>query len=454
MEKFNERDFKKIETDSNNTSDIKLGFYYGNLIRIIPKEKINDYKRLLKFSNSIKNLIPAEIFFEDENRLILKHPIIKNITFPPEWTNLQKIEAARTILNIQKELMKKGYCLIDPHGYNVVFDKDKPVFIDFGAFAKGKIFPIYWFWRLFLNYERKDYWGKILKLSKVESLLVTIKMVFEKDNPYSAIENKLNKLWSKEIKERDSVKRDYLEKILKFPKIKSFLKIIRKQLINNYIYCRIEDLIPKSQGGKTKWSYYNQQDNLDASSKRVLNFITLLKKDSPKKLLDIGANKGGFSKLALKYGVEEIIAIDIDDKSLDFLREDVKNDALPIWIAKIDLMNHPKKLGDSQDMPSAESRLNADYCICFAVIHHLCYFGNYTFEDFAVAIDRFVNKILIVEFVPPDDICLSGSVYRGEDKSWYNEENFINVMKKYFKGNIEIFDSDPAPRKLIKFQKK
>jgi len=448
-------ELKKIESSSLEGNDF-VGIYHKYLLRIVRKN-IKDYKMALKFSNNIDGLVKAEIFLEEENRLILKHPIIKNITYPDEWTTLQKIEAAETVLNIQKQLNKKRYYLADPHGFNITFDIHKPIYLDFGSIIKGNVSPIFWFLRSFINYGQRDYWGEILKISKVRSFLIIMSMFLSGNDAHLKVEDTLSKLYSREIKRRDYTQRDNLEKMLR--RVKFLLKGIRKIFNKSSTLWIVRDALLKKlclRNGRSQWSYYSQENVLNVpskESKRVANFIKLLKRDSPKKLLDIGANKGAFSKLSLKYGVEEVIAMDIDERSLDILRRDVKNNDLPIWTARVDLMNHPPTLGHFKGYPAAEKRLNSDYCICFALIHHLCYFGNYSFDNFAEVIEKFANKILIVEFIPYNDIHLTGPIYKGKHKPWYTRENFIKSMKKYFKGNIEICESEPPPRILIRFQK-
>jgi hypothetical protein len=122
-------------------------------------------------------------------------------------------------------------------------------------------------------------------------------------------------------------------------------------------------------------------------------------------------------------------------------------------VAKLDIMNYPEQPGYYASYIPAHNRLNCDFTICLAVVHHICYFGNGTFDDFAERLNRFTNKILIVEFVPYDDVHLTGKKYKGKDRSWYTLENFIKAIKKWFPGDYEIFESTPSPRILIKFCK-
>ena len=101
----------------------------------------------------------------------------------------------------------------------------------------------------------------------------------------------------------------------------------------------------------------------------------------------------------------------------------------------------------------AHKRLNSDFGLCLDVVHHVCYFGNRSFDEFAERLNRFVNKTLLVEYVPYDDVHLTGENYKGKNRSWYTKENFIKAVQKYFPGEYEIYNSTPEPRILILFKK-
>jgi len=88
-----------------------------------------------------------------------------------------------------------------------------------------------------------------------------------------------------------------------------------------------------------------------------------------------------------------------------------------------------------------------------AVVDRACDRGNYYVDGFADRLNRFAKKNLIIEFVPNNDIHLTGNIYKGKDRSWYTLDNFVKAFKKYFSGEHEIFDSTPSPRILIKFCK-
>jgi hypothetical protein len=186
---------------------------------------------------------------------------------------------------------------------------------------------------------------------------------------------------------------------------------------------------------------------------RNKNLLKIFERYKPSKVLDIGANRGAFSLLALEKCAEEAIALDLDNYSLDCLMEEIGKHNKKITIAKLNMMDYHEKPGYYRSYLPAHERLNSDFTICLAVVHHVCYFGNSTFDEFAARLNRFAKNILIVEFVPYNDVHLTGAAYKGKDRSWYTLENFIRALKKYFPDEPEIFESTPSPRLLLKFNK-
>ncbi len=181
--------------------------------------------------------------------------------------------------------------------------------------------------------------------------------------------------------------------------------------------------------------------------------MELFKLYKPWKVLDIGANKGVFSLLALEKGSQEAIAVDLDNYSLDFLMNEITRLDKKITIARLNIMTYPERPGYYHNYLPSHERFNSDFTFCLAVVHHVCYFGNFSFEEFTERLTRFCKKILVVEFVPYDDVHVTGATYRGKDRSWYTLDNFIRAIKKWFPSEHQIYTSTPAPRLLIKFSK-
>lgn len=428
---INNFDFNKFEKFSTSSGIEKnyVGKYDDKIVRIF-QDNIALYKEVVSFCNSITGIIKSEIYFENDSHLVIEHEKLEFITYYTEWTKHQKVLAALSVLKIQKELAKKGFFLFDPHAFNITFKNAEPVYFDLGSIKKGKVKPYYWFLNNFCGGLSKDYWDSVLNINVVSKFIIAFGLLIS-NSPYDYLIHKITK------SEKKILEKTFGFFIHLFPKSLKYLKLV--PLFRSYF---------------TNWSDYEQKEPvIQIDNPRVINFKTIINKYKPKFLLDIGANKGAYSKLALSLGVEKAVCADLDETSLNILIEDVNLNQLPIWTAKLNLIDYNEKPGCYGTYDPIHKRLNSDFCICLAVVHHICYFGNTSFEVIAERLNRFTSNILIVEFIPFNDIHLAGPVYKGQDRAWYTTDNFIKVMSGYFPKDYEIFESYPSPRILIKFEK-
>jgi len=432
LDSFNPELFEHFET-STKVDGNYTGKYQGKVVRVI-EENVEDYRGLLIQSKEIPLLINADLIFEDNNRIIIEHRLLENITYFDEWTKKQRVEAALAIIQIQANLVKQGYFLNDPHGFNITFENNKPVYFDFGSILKGKINPVKWYLQCFNGLNVHDYWDDILRIGYIKKMYAVFIMSFHK-SPYNYLSKVIKKGEQKTI-----------SKILSIGvnKSKFLAKAVRK----------FSKIIPGIFGEITNWTDYDQKDpSLLENNERTENIISIFKKYSPDSIIDIGANRGAYSFLAIKNGAKKAICIDLDSFSLDVIRESTHNVEGKITTARINIMDYDETPGCYNSYLPAHKRLNSDFGICLAVVHHVCYFGNNSFDEFAERLSRYVNKTLLIEFVPYDDIHLTGPNYKGKDRSWYSQENFIKTVQKYFPGEFEIYNSTPKPRNLILFKR-
>ncbi len=431
LETFNPELLELFET-STKVDGNYTGMYDDKVIRVI-EENVEDYKELLNHSGNIPFLINADLIFEDSDRIIIEHRLIENITYYDEWTKKQRVEAALAIIQIQTHLVKLDYFLNDPHGFNITFENNRPVYFDFGSILKGEMNPAKWYIQCFTGLNVHDYWDDVLKIGYIRKFYTAIILSFHK-SPYN-----------------------YLSKVIKKGEQKTFSKILSACVNKNKFLAKsvrkLGKIVPGIFGEITNWTDYDQKDPSSIEhNERTQNIISIFNKLKPSSIIDVGANRGAYSFLALNNGTQEAICIDLDSFSLDVLRERIKGEGKKITTAKVNIMDYDETPGCYNSYFPAHKRLNSDFGLCLAVVHHICYFGNRSFDEFAERVKRFVNKTLLVEFVPFDDVHLTGHIYNGKDRSWYTQENFIKAVQKYFPGEYEIYNSTPKPRILILFK--
>lgn len=432
LDSFNPELFAPFET-STNVDGNYTGMYKGKVIRIIEKN-VNDYTELILQTEEVPFLINADLIFEDNDRIIIEHRLLENITYFDEWTKKQRVEAALVVIQIQEHIVKQGYFLNDPHGFNITFENNRPIYFDFGSIIKGKINPVLWYLKCFTGLRIKDYWDEILGIGFIKKIFTAFILSFHK-SPYS-----------------------FLSKVIKKSEENTFNKFLsvgmNKSIFLSKAIRKIDNIAPGILGEITNWTDYDQKDpTILQDNERTENIISIFKNHMPTSIIDIGANRGAYSFLALNNGAQKAICIDLDSFSLDVLRESINSNGWNITTARVNIMEYDETPGCFNSYLPAHKRLNSDFGICLAVVHHVCYFGNSGFDDFAERLNRFVNKTLLVEFVPYDDIHLTGPVYKGRDRSWYTQENFIKAFQKYFPGECEIYKSSPAPRKILVFKR-
>ena len=90
-------------------------------------------------------------------------------------------------------------------------------------------------------------------------------------------------------------------------------------------------------------------------------------------MLDLGANDGRFSRLAIEAGAASVVAVDSDHVVVDRLYRDLRQEGehriLPLVI---DLSNPSPALGwRNRERPAFVERVRPDLVLCLAVVHHL-----------------------------------------------------------------------------------
>ena len=121
-------------------------------------------------------------------------------------------------------------------------------------------------------------------------------------------------------------------------------------------------------------------------------------------VLDLGANDGRFSRVAVEAGASLAIAVDGDHLVVDHLYRQLRADGetriLPLVM---DLSDPSPGLGwRSRERPSFVERVRPDLVLCLAVIHHLALSGTVPFPEI-VAFLRDFDAPLVVEMPHRDD---------------------------------------------------
>ena len=340
----------------------------------------------------------------------LRHDRVRVITYPYEWTFSMLKDAALLQLDLSREALAEGILTKDASSYNVQFDGARPVFIDVGSFERlvpGEPWPGYrQFCELFLNplYLQAEVdvpfqpWlrGSVHGISPTDAAhVISSRGRFRRDLlTHVRLHARAEARYADADAERD-VKGE-LERAGFGP------KLIDAQMGN--LRKAVERLEWKASA--STWSTYSKRghytdDDLEAKEAFVAAATSAL---SGPAVLDLGANDGRFSRVAVAAGASLAIAVDGDHLVVDHLYRQLRTEGetriLPLVM---DLSDPSPGIGwRSRERPPFVERVRPDLVLCLAVIHHLALSGTVPFPEIVDLLREF-DAPLVVEMPHRDD---------------------------------------------------
>ena len=372
---------------------------------------------------------------------VLRHERIAVISYPYEWPFEMLRDAARLQLDLTQEALAERLITKDASSYNVQFVGTRPVFIDVGSFERlrpSEPWPGYrQFCELFLNpllvQAVRDVPFQPLLRGRLHGIPPTVaadllagsgrltKGVFTHVKLQARAERKLD--------ERD-LDRD----------VKGELKragfgpaIVDAQLKN--MRKAIDQLGWDRQ--RSTWSEYGDRSHYaDADLAAKDGFVAAAVGDcSPQLLLDLGANDGRFSRLALDSGATSVVAVDSDDLVVDRLYRDLRDAGerriLPLVL---DLSDPSPGLGwRGRERRSFVERVRPDLTLCLAVVHHLALTNTVPLEEIVAFLADF-GAPLVVEFPHRDDVMAKRLLARKREGVFdaYDVPNWEQALARQF----------------------
>jgi ribosomal protein L11 methylase PrmA len=356
------------------------------------------------------------------------------ISYPYEWSFSQLKDAALTTLAIQKQAMQHGMSLKDATAFNVQFDAGRPVLIDTLSFE---------------HYEEGKPWVAYRQMCR--HFLAPLALMARTDV-------RLNQLFRTNL---DGVPLDLASALLPYSSRLRLALLVhihmhakmdrrhassaqkpggngrlgRTQLLG--IIDNLESAIKNLSWnpGGTEWSDYYQDTNysragMDHKRKLAAEFIEAV---APRRVWDLGANTGEFSRLASDRGIDTM-AFDIDPAAVErnYLRvkQHSEKHVLPLLM---DLTNPSPGLGwNHAERSSLADRGPADLVLSLALVHHLAISGNVPLGHIARFLCRLARN-LVIEFVPKSDSQVSRLlVVRKDIFVDYSRDDFEARFGEYF----------------------
>ncbi len=383
----------------------------------------------------------------------LEHPRVPLITYPYEWTFSMLKDAALLQLDLLEDALVAGLTIKDATPFNIQFVEGRPVFIDIGSFEPYRegepwigyrqftrqfLFPLMlraWRGVPFQPWLRGDMEGPTP--AQMRSLLPAWRRL----QPSVLLHVVLQARMESRMSGR-AVRQDLKEAGFSVDIILSNVRKLRRL---------VESLHwePSDEG----WSDYHACTHVERDRNAKATFLSsVLERVRPSRVLDIGANDGYFSDIAIQHGAHAI-AVDGDESILDHVYRRSVGRELSVVLS--DLADpSPSQGWAGVERPGLFERARPDLVIAYGVIHHLSYTSSIPPRTVMEWLRSF-NCPVAVEFVSPDDEMVAkliGNKLPEELHEGRDEDAFRKIVGEHFEvrseqalesGTRVLFELDP-----------
>lgn len=402
-------------------------------------------KKAHLLGNEVVNTKMATDLSLDEYDLILEHEYINPISYCFEWAPGMIFSYTIYILNLIKKLTENGLGLVDGHVLNATINKGDFLFIDFGAIkssnTSGKvlmeilnthILPLVLF-----SHNQIDKAYMHLKNPGIEFSILDVKGYLD------------NEEWEKLLMLHDVAKQvSSAENIYNFVSIAlEYVSAIHKEF-SKTIWIGYQD---------DEWNWSHKQE---LWSEKMKNAISLIRKVQVDTVIDLAGNMGWYGSY-LCHELKYSIVLDIDYACIDDLWNRCKNldikNVFPLYMSvcspTLDYYRDDpiSNSGIVSWRKNAFDRMKADLAMALAIIHHLVFRQQLTFEEIIDQFSKFTRKYLIIEYVDIEDQYIIDFQRTGFE--WYTEENFVSELSKKF-DILETLPSTPSETRTLYLCKK
>ncbi len=417
------------------------------ILRCVSDESVDRYKKIYErcrdaklFDKYIVNTTCSGNTYGLPYNLVLEHDFVTPISYCFEWSPKMFLDYTLFMTDMLYELSKADLGLCDGHALNATVSKGNFIFLDFGALKLGvtnrntliefintHLIPLV----LFSKKEMEKAY-LLLKNMGLQFTLADIQGFLSSEEI-----NEIRGLYNQAI--RTITQNDISEFIKKIKNcIKHFSSVKKKTRWDGY------------QNDEWEWS-----TDQNKWSTKMKNAIAMIEKTQPETITDLAGNMGWYGSYLHEKSKYSVI-IDMDYNCVDYLWDKIRNlkikNVIPITMSlcapTLDYYRD-EMIGETGIIPwreKATSRFKSEMVLAFAVVHHLAFAQQLTFDEIISQILLFTSKYLIIEFVEQTDKYITDFLKTGFE--WYTKENFEKALKKDFE-IIDIEKSTPEETRTL-----
>jgi hypothetical protein len=384
---------------------------------------------------------------------VIAPELVPLITYPYEWSFSQLQDAALATLEIQKLALAHGMSLRDASAYNLQFMSGRPIMIDtlsFGHYKSGQPWEAY---RQFCQH-----FVAPLALMSTRDLALSSLLQSHLDGIPLSLASTL-------LPQRSKLHMGLSVHLTLHARLQrqnessgtgatgAAQKDVRSRRVSQNAVAGIVDSLErtvkslKPKATKTEWGRYYQDTNYTDVSfehKKVV-VAQYLDQVMPKRVLDLGANNGLFSRLASDKGIFTISS-DIDPLAVEinYLETKIKGET-NLQPLLIDLTNPSPAIGwANTERQTFTQRAGTDVVMALALIHHLAIGSNVPFDKIASYMAE-LGPHLIIEFVPKTDSQVKRLLVSRQDIFHdYSEKSFEKAFTTHYSIVDKVLLKTPA----------
>jgi SAM-dependent methyltransferase len=374
--------------------------------------------------------------------LVLEHDRIFFPSYPWEWTLGQWRHAALLTLDLCEEALSSGYILKDATPLNVLFSGPRPIFVDVLSFERRD--PQDPIWVAYAQFVRTF----VLPLAAHALLGWPLAATQHRRDGYEPADLvpwlPFFRRWRQPIRSLVTIplllQKFVYEKSEKARRFKPTVssetasQILRRTVGNarNWL-----DALPHP-AYESRWSNYPERAEHYAGEDRAAKreFISgFFERTRPKRVLDIGANTGVYSRIAAEAGAD-VIAWDTDMQASDANWQMASDRKLSILPLVADFARPTPAVGwrnvENQSL-MARAEQQFDCVLALGVLHHLLITDRIPLPAVLDQLASITSEWAVLEWVPKSDSQFE-SICRGREGLYAHltEDSFSEEVSKRF----------------------
>lgn len=370
------------------------------------------------------------------------------VSYPSEWCFGQLRDAALVTLEIQRRALAKGMILRDARASNVQFLDGRPVLIDtlsFGPYEEGQPWYAYGqFCQQFL--------APLALMAHRDARLAALLGDFADGVPLELAARLLGaRAWLRpglalHLGMHAAAQRRHADDDAHAARGARARVLPRRAIerLVEHLASTVRAL--RWRPPRSAWRDYGDQDGYaaEAQAAKAAAVREMVARVAPRRVLDLGANTGVYSRVAGQAGAGLVVAVDGDagavERNYEHARTEGDGAVLPLVM---DLMRPTPAAGwRLAEQRSLLDRADFDLVMALALVHHLVLSANVPLPGVMELLAGLAPAAL-VEFVPPDDPQAARLLARRpEAPHEYSREAFEAAARQRF----EIVERRALPR--------